>query len=210
MSRTCGEFGGVNRFGSPCKFPASFSEEARGLCWRHEHDPLQEAKRSKQSRGGKRILRIVKQGEMMANLEDTLLAEGISMEEFVERLGMDELIAGKIRNSAGRLSTRQPAWVPGEFHRACVRELLKRGEEIFRGAFVDAVRAFAEIASDKSMEPKDRLRAAQFVVERVAGKVVDKVEFSAPRPWENLLAEIVAENEELAAIQKARSEAHGG
>lgn len=138
------------------------------------------------------------------DVQDKIDAGTITMAEFVAALTPEELVRGQLRAHDGTFKGRPPRWVPAEFYQACVRELLARGEKSWREAFLDSIKVFADIAKNEALEPKDRLKAAQYVIERVSGKVPDKVEVSVQDPWETLIGGIVAEAEDDAIANAAR------
>lgn len=122
----------------------------------------------------------------------------------VEDLDIEELVRGRPRAADGTFRGAPPKVVPRSFHDACIRELMKRGKELYTDAYMDVIRVFIEIAKDKKQDAGDRLRAAQYVWERIEGKVPQKVEVGAPQdPWQQLIDGIVAEVEDE-QIAKAR------
>lgn len=127
-----------------------------------------------------------------------------TMEEFVATLTPEELVRGQLRAHDGTWKGRPPKWIPAEFYKACVRELLARGEQSWRESFLTSIKVFTDIAADPTIDPKDRLKAAQYVVERVAGKIPDKVEVAVADPWETLISGIVAEAEDDAIANATR------
>lgn len=130
-------------------------------------------------------------GRMIAMLEQT----GMSMEEFVQTLTPEELVRGKLRDKDGGFKGRHPSWVPAEFHRACVRELMRRGKELWQLNYLDAITAMTQIATGKvkGASAGDRLRAAQFVVERLEGKAPEIVLVGHDEPWQIIIDDIVAQ-----------------
>lgn len=134
----------------------------------------------------------------------------MSMVEFVETLSNEELARGQLKDEDGRFRGAPPMWVPREFHRACLRELLRRGRVLWQENYVQAIRAMTEIASGrvKGATPTDRLRAAQYVVERIEGKIPERLEIQVDAPWEAAIVDIVAEvsDEQIAAARKLLTE----
>ncbi len=121
----------------------------------------------------------------------------------VEDLTVEELVRGQMRGADG-VFHRPPKLVPREFHQACMRELLRRGDELFQRHYIVAIQAMADIASDPGMEPKDRLKASQYIIERVAGKTPERLEVSVADPWQEALDEIVVVGSEDQAIERAK------
>jgi hypothetical protein len=131
-------------------------------------------------------------GKMRQTMRDL----NITMEEFVESLTNEELARGQIRDKNGNFGGRPPAWIPRDFHRACLKELMRRGATLWRENYVAAIQVMTEIATGKGAgrhaTPGERLRAAQYVVERLEGKIPERVEIQIDAPWEAAIADIVA------------------
>jgi hypothetical protein len=66
------------------------------------------------------------------------------------------------------------------------------------------------VANNENFEPKDRLKAAQYIIERVAGKTPERIEVAQAQPWETLISGIVAEAEEESISRAARILAGSG
>jgi len=143
-------------------------------------------KRLKFSRLGKRwseITEAVKTGEY-------------TWEEFTETLSPEELARGQLKDKHGGFLGRPPSFVPRAFHDACVRELLSRGKVLYKENYIACIHAMTEIAGDPAAKEGDRIKAAQFVIERLEGKVPDRLEIAAADPWQSIISGIVAEVED--------------
>lgn len=120
------------------------------------------------------------------------MAQFMHGEITVEDLDDEELLQGRVRDREGMFRGRPPKLIPREFHEAITRELLSRGERIIREHYLKAIDTFVKIAADPNVEPKDRLKAAQYVWERMAGKLPDKVEVKAKvEPWQEDISAII-------------------
>jgi hypothetical protein len=117
-------------------------------------------------------------------------------DDFVASLTPEELARGQLMDKNGGFAGRPPSYVPRQFHDACVRELLGRGRVLYKENYVKAIQAMTEIASSKSAKEADRIKAATFVIERLEGKVPDKLEISAADPWQQIISGIVSEVDE--------------
>lgn len=129
-------------------------------------------------------------------------------DEFCESLTPTELARGTLADKNGNFQGRPPKFVPRQFLNACTRELLRRGGEMYRGSYVDAIEAMTTIANDPRQKASDRIKAAQFVIERIEGKVPERVVVSAEDPWQVALEGMVAEVAEDAAIARAHTAAY--
>lgn len=144
-------------------------------------------------------------GRMMDMLEKT----GMTMEEFVQGLTPEELVRGRLKDRKGGFTGRPPAWVPHEFHRACMRELMRRGKELWQTNYLVAIETMTDIAAGKvkGASARDRLSAAQFVVERLEGKTPDIIQVVEDSPWKMVIDDIVAQvpDEQVEAARRARN-----
>jgi hypothetical protein len=117
-------------------------------------------------------------------------------DEFCNSLTPEELARGQLMDKDGRFMGRPPTFVPRAFHDACVRELLSRGRILYKENYVKAIQAMTEIAASKSAKESDRIKAAQFVIERLEGKVPERLEIAAADPWQQIITGIIAEVED--------------
>lgn len=123
---------------------------------------------------------------------DRMAEEGITMEEFISQLSPEELARGRLRNDDGTFRGAPARWVPAEFHKECIRELMRRGKELYQENYIQAIQAMTTIATTPSIEVNSRIKAAQFVIERIEGKVPERLEVGVSEPWQELLSGIVA------------------
>jgi len=140
-------------------------------------------------------------GRILQTMEDT----GMTMEEFVATLSNEELARGQVKDKNGEFRGRPPQWVPRAFHRACISELMKRGQELWRTSYVEAIKAMTSIAVNKGggATPGEQIKAAQFVIERLEGKVPEKLIVEADAPWMAIMDGIVADVPD-AAIERGK------
>lgn len=125
----------------------------------------------------------------------------------IEDLTVEELVRGQIKGKDGQFH-RPPNFVPREFHQRCMRELLKRGDALFRESYLDAIQVLVDIAKNPELDEGARIRAANMVIERVAGKTPEKIEVAVTDPWQSLVEGIVAEveDEKIARAQEVLSD----
>lgn len=123
---------------------------------------------------------------------EIMAAEGMTMEEFIATLSPEELARGQLKNERGSFVGAPAKWVPAEFHKACIRELLKRGKQLYQESYLEAIQTMLQVANSPSVEPAQRIKAAQFVIERIEGKVPERLEVGVSEPWQEILSGIVA------------------
>jgi len=131
-------------------------------------------------------------GEGWSAALEKMKQENMSMAEFVQYLTPEELARGRLRNADGSFRGAPARWVPAEFHRECVRELMRRGKELYQINYIEAIESMTKIANSPAVEPAQRIKAAQFVIERIEGKVPEKLEVGVSEPWQEILTGIVA------------------
>ena len=137
--------------------------------------------------------------EVITNVKDGQF----TWEEFVGTLSPTELARGQLKDKTGGFRGRPPALVPAAFHNACIRELMMRGQVAYRTHYMDAIKAMTDIATAEFGKPADRIKAAQFVIERLEGKVPERLEISQANPMDAIISGIIAQAED-AAIANAQ------
>lgn len=139
----------------------------------------------------------VRMSRAWVRMERIMKDTGMTMEEFVAGLSVEELVRGKLRDAKGGFRGRAPKWVPREFQQACLRELMTRGQELWLKNYTEAIKAMTDIARGVGIgahaTPGERIKAAQFVVERIEGKVPERLVVSQDQPWQTVMDGIVAE-----------------
>lgn len=110
----------------------------------------------------------------------------------VDDLDDEELVRGQLRGSDGKFHGGGQKMIPRSFHLAIQRRLQQRGFGKMQESFFEAIDTMASIMRDPEAENRDRMAAARFIIERVAGKTPDKVEVAVElKPWEQLLQGII-------------------
>lgn len=143
--------------------------------------------------------------EVHVRIQSPRMAKLVSGEISVEDLDDEELARGMCRDKSGGFRGRPTKMVPRVIHERMQAELIKRGNLQFQEAFSGAIKAMADIAKDKKAKDADRIKAAQYVIERIAGKVPDKVEVHAADPWQTIIDEILIDSSTPAKPKAARS-----
>lgn len=137
--------------------------------------------------GGKKVIHVTGRVKALLNGEIS-----------VADLDDEELQRGQVRDKNGNFSGRPSSIVPRKFHDEIVRRLLGRGDELYREHYLKMIEVFTSIAMDTTAKDADRLKAADMVITRIAGKVPDKVELTAQiKPWESMLQGIVQPDDQI-------------
>lgn len=121
------------------------------------------------------------------------LAMLVSGDIDIEDLDDEELARGQLKADDGTFRGRPGNWVPRAFYDKMVRELLRRGEGKYRENYIECLTAVTNIAKYAEKDA-DRLKAAIYVIERVAGPMPTKVEIKAEiKPWEQDVLDIIVD-----------------
>lgn len=116
--------------------------------------------------------------------EDRAVAEGILD---LADWDTEELIRGYRRNRNGKFGA-PPKYIPREVQEAAFRALVRRGDRRLKAAYYKAIEELVEIAHNGGSE-KVKLDAIKELMNRVVGKVPDKMLVARDEPWEDVLAE---------------------
>lgn len=135
-------------------------------------------------------------GKRWSEIIQQVADKAYTWDEFVSALTAEELARGQLMDKNGNFQGRPPSFVPKAFHDACIKELLGRGRILYKENYVKAIEAMTAIASSSTAKESDRIKAATFVIERLEGKVPDKLEIGVSDPWQTIISGIVAEVEE--------------
>lgn len=112
----------------------------------------------------------------------------------VEDLDMEELLRGQLRDRNGNFTGRPSSMIPRAFHVKITQELLQRAEGTWRENMNDAMKVFVDIMNNERVRAQDRLYAAQYIIERVAGKIPEKQMIEASvRKWEDAAEAVIVE-----------------
>jgi len=149
-------------------------------------------------------LKPIRLGKRWSEIMDRIADKEYTWDEFVATLSPEELARGMLRDKHGSFTGRPPSIVPRAFHDACIRELLGRGRILYKENYIAAIEAMTAIAQNPNAKESDRIKAATFVIERLEGKVPDKLEVSAADPWQQIISGIVAQvdDEQVARTQE--------
>lgn len=125
----------------------------------------------------KRMSQLLDGDLKVAELDDEEVAYGITKAD-----------DGKFSAKAAYHATRLPKRLKDEMK----RELFKRANRLLERNVLASINSIIEIATEPGSEDRDRLKAAQYIIERIQGKTPDVVQVSQEKPWEVVLAGVVA------------------
>lgn len=111
----------------------------------------------------------------------------------VEDLDDEELRYGRCRDAAGRIPrvNNKTQTIPRDIFDAMVLEHERRTDQKLRQQLDVMLEVMIDVATDDTVEPRDRLEAAKYLFERVAGKTPEKVNVTVQKaPWEELMGGI--------------------
>lgn len=117
----------------------------------------------------------------------------------VEELDDEEIQRAQLRNSVGTFTGRPPQSIPREFMLVIQREQQRRFQQFINEAVPEAQKAVLQLIKSNNLMPGDatRLKAAELVLERFAGKTPDRVEVKAEvTKFEGIAADILIDIEE--------------
>lgn len=128
--------------------------------------------------------------------EERIIAEGIvSLDDWDD----EELVRGYRRNRNGKFGT-PPKYIPREVQQEAFRRLVQRGERKMRDAYMRVLDELIELAHNASSE-KVRLEAQKELMNRVVGKIPDRMMVTHDQPWEGILADSLVPISELPPIE---------
>lgn len=88
----------------------------------------------------------------------------------------EELERGQKMSVNGDFRGRPPQIIPKAIHDELVRRTLAKAQEVMRSNTVAAVEILVDIAKGADVEPKDKLKAIQMIMDRVMGKTPEKID----------------------------------
>lgn len=96
----------------------------------------------------------------------------------------EELRRGRRRDHLGNFSGRDPVVVPKAVHNELVKRSLADAHRLLQENLVPAVTALGLIATDASVDAKDKLTAIKLIMDRVMGTSPQKVEIGGDAKWQ--------------------------
>lgn len=101
----------------------------------------------------------------------------------------DEVSRGRPANRDGSFDGPWPKFT-GKQQADIRRELLRRGQSKMDEAYLLAIKVLADVAKHGEKD-SDRVKAADLLMQRTAGKVPERVEIKSSDPWQDILDEIM-------------------
>lgn len=103
----------------------------------------------------------------------------------------EELLRGQSRDRNGHFRGRKPRIVPRHVHEELVRRRLAEAQHQLAYNLPRAIEIYVELMDGEDVDDAVRLRAADKVIERVMGKVPEKIAMTVQQaPWEALMDEL--------------------
>ena len=110
----------------------------------------------------------------------------------IEDLDDDELAREKLRDGEGMFRGRNTEMVPRTLRRKVQSELNRRAVLTIQEDTFSYLATLKEISQDQNASPTERMKASQYLLERIIGPTPQKVEISAEiKPWEGLVGDIM-------------------
>lgn len=109
-------------------------------------------------------------------------------------LDEEELARGQLKSKDGRFHGSGPQVVPRNVYRKMTTELFKRADDAMKTNLTKAVGTLVTIMNADESDPKDKMKAAMWIIERVMGKMPETVVVGQEKPWQTLLVNITQGN----------------
>jgi hypothetical protein len=104
----------------------------------------------------------------------------------------EEVKRGRFKDNGGGFVGRAPNMTARQYNE-WHQELLKRGRSKLNGMYMTALDAVDEIVRSGISEDRDRLKAATIIMERVSGKVPDRIEVGPVDAFADALEGLIGE-----------------
>ena len=142
---------------------------------------------------------VVRMGKRWSEITQRVRAGEFTWEEFCDELSPEELARGQLKDSNGTFSGRPPEFVPKAFHNACMAQIKKRFDETLLQSLQGATDGLVAMLSDPEVDHNIKAKVSIYLIERVMGKVPDKIIVSSTEPWEEaIISGIVSEDAAIA------------
>lgn len=130
-----------------------------------------------EGKGDDNALHVAMRDLAVAPVQSSRYKRFIAGELPVEELTMQELTKGQLMDRDGGWKGRPPEKIPHKYNAIILRELTSRMNQQFRTHAVDAIDTIADVMNNgEDVRHQKRLDAAKYVVERIIGKIPDRLE----------------------------------
>lgn len=103
----------------------------------------------------------------------------------------EELTRLQLRDVNGEFRGGKPRVIPRELAQLHARELIARNDKLMKEVILKATSVFTDVIDSTTASDADKMKAAQYLHDRILGKTPDKVEVKAElKPWEGVVEEI--------------------
>jgi hypothetical protein len=109
-------------------------------------------------------------------------ADLIDHPETVKDWDDEELHRGRRRDKNGKFTGRDPIVVPTDCYREMMRRQMRRAQMLLGENLEEAVKCLTEIIAHSKAEDKDKIKAAQLLIDRVMGRNPEQVEINVKQP----------------------------
>lgn len=113
----------------------------------------------------------------------------------VRELDDDELRKGKCRDRLGEFAGPDQLW-PRKIAQQRTAELLRRGQDRATSLVPSMMKVLMGIALDPLAKEADRIKAANILLERGAGRVTEHVVVHSSDPWQDILDGVIYDGQE--------------
>jgi hypothetical protein len=114
----------------------------------------------------------------------------------------EEVRRGRPANVDGTFTGAWPK-LSGKEHAVLKRELLTRGQHKIDAMYMDVLEVLHDVALNGEKDA-DRVKAADLLVQRAAGKVPERIEIKSSDPWQDILDDVLADD----VLQRVSTEQH--
>lgn len=119
----------------------------------------------------------------------------------------EELLRGQRRDHRGKWAGAKPKVVPLAVHQELTRRRMSQAARELEENLVKAAETLVALMEGSDVDDSVRLRAATLVIERVMGKVPDKVELKLSRaPWETTMEELMIDRSGIIDVEEVDDE----
>lgn len=120
----------------------------------------------------------------------------------LEALDDEEVARLQLRRSDGTFAGGKPSLVPRELADAHARELLGRNTKLLREVLLKGTEVFIEVMDDSNASAADRMKAAQYLHDRLLGPAKQTIEVRAEiKPWEAAAQNIIMVLSDTVALE---------